>query len=124
MNEKASNKPVRHVLALFGGKDSSALAAFMRDKVPDMEYAFCDMGEEIRYALRIKLSDSEIDETEVKYSVMSECERLFATKLMPYMPTRAELEMEIERSRMRAAARSSRKRTTRAVVPVVKGAPS
>lgn len=70
------------------------------------------------------LLGTEIDETEVKYSVMSECERLFATKLMPYMPTRAELEMEIERSRMRAAARSSRKRTTRAVVPVVKGAPS
>lgn len=70
------------------------------------------------------LLGTEIDETEVKYSVMSECERLFATKLMPYMPTRAELEMEIERSRMRAAARSSRKRTTRAVVPVVKGTPS
>ena len=70
------------------------------------------------------LLGTEIDETEVKYSVMSECERLFATKLMPYMPTWAELEMEIERSRMRAAARSSRKRTTRAVVPVVKGTPS
>lgn len=70
------------------------------------------------------LLGTEIDETEVKYSVMSECERLFATKLMPYMPTRAELEMEIERSRMRAAARSSRKRTTRAVVPAVKRTPS
>ena len=56
------------------------------------------------------LLGTEIDETEVKYSVMSECERLFATKLMPYMPTRAELEMEIERSRLRVAARSTRKR--------------
>ena len=66
------------------------------------------------------LLGTEIDETEVKYSVMSECERLFATKLMPYMPTRTELEMEIERARMRTAARSSRKQTTRTVVPVAK----
>lgn len=61
------------------------------------------------------LLGTEIDETEVKYSVMSECERLFATKLMPYMPTRAELEMEIERSRLRVAARSTRKRPLPAV---------
>ena len=61
------------------------------------------------------LLGTEIDETEVKYSVMSECERLFATKLMPYMPTRAELEMEIERSRLRVAARSTRKRLLPAV---------
>jgi tRNA(Ile)-lysidine synthase TilS/MesJ len=32
-----SAKPVRHILALSGGKDSSALAVFMKDKVPDME---------------------------------------------------------------------------------------
>lgn len=61
------------------------------------------------------LLGTEIDETEVKYSVMSECERLFATKLLPYLPTRAELEMEIERSRMRTAARSNRRRAASAV---------
>ena len=55
------------------------------------------------------LLGTEIDETDVKYSVMADCERLFATKLMPYMPTQAELTMEIERSRLRMAARSPRK---------------
>ena len=33
-------KPVRHLLGLSGGKDSSALAIYMRDKVPEMEYFF------------------------------------------------------------------------------------
>ena len=51
------------------------------------------------------LLGTEIDETEVKYSVMADCERLFATKLMPYMPTQAELRTEIERARLRGAAR-------------------
>ena len=44
------------------------------------------------------LLGTEIDEPEVKYSVMAECERLFATKLMPFLPTKAELKCEIERS--------------------------
>ncbi len=38
----------RHILSLSGGKDSTALALHMRDKVPDMEYIFCDTGEELR----------------------------------------------------------------------------
>lgn len=37
----------RHVLGLSGGKDSSALAVYMRDKIPDMEYYFCDTGKEL-----------------------------------------------------------------------------
>ena len=45
---KATEKPVRHILALSGGKDSSALAVFMKDKVPEMEYVFCDAGEKLR----------------------------------------------------------------------------
>ena len=56
------------------------------------------------------LLGTEIDETDVKYSVMADCERLFATKLMPYMPSRDELKTEIERSRLRAAAQTARKR--------------
>ena len=44
---KATDKPVRHILALSGGKDSSALAVFMKDKVPEMEYVFCDTCEEL-----------------------------------------------------------------------------
>jgi 3'-phosphoadenosine 5'-phosphosulfate sulfotransferase (PAPS reductase)/FAD synthetase len=40
-------KPTRHILSLSGGKDSSALAIYMRDKVEGMEYAFCDTGKEL-----------------------------------------------------------------------------
>jgi len=42
MTVPTADKPVRHILALSGGKHSSALAVFMKDKVPDMEYVFCD----------------------------------------------------------------------------------
>jgi 3'-phosphoadenosine 5'-phosphosulfate sulfotransferase (PAPS reductase)/FAD synthetase len=38
----------RHILGLSGGKDSSALAVFMRDKVPEMEYVFCDTEKELQ----------------------------------------------------------------------------
>lgn len=37
----------RHVLSLSGGKDSTALAVFMQDKVSEMEYVFCDTGKEL-----------------------------------------------------------------------------
>lgn len=40
-------KPVRHVCGISGGKDSSAMALYMRDRVPDMEYFFCDTGAEL-----------------------------------------------------------------------------
>jgi 3'-phosphoadenosine 5'-phosphosulfate sulfotransferase (PAPS reductase)/FAD synthetase len=42
-------RPVRHVLGLSGGKDSAALAIYLKDKgtVPDMEYFFCDTGAEL-----------------------------------------------------------------------------
>lgn len=37
----------RHILMLSGGKDSTALAIYMRDRVPDMEYVFCDTDKEL-----------------------------------------------------------------------------
>jgi hypothetical protein len=40
-------KPVRHVLSLSGGKDSAALAVYMRDRVPEMEYIFHDTDKEL-----------------------------------------------------------------------------
>src|SRR5918911_533404 len=40
-------KPVRHILGLSGGKDSAALAIYMRDRVPEMEYFFTDTGAEL-----------------------------------------------------------------------------
>jgi len=44
----SKKKKVRHILSLSGGKDSTALAIYMRDKVPEMEYAFCDTGKELK----------------------------------------------------------------------------
>lgn len=37
----------RHVLSLSGGKDSAALAIYMRDRVPEMEYIFHDTDKEL-----------------------------------------------------------------------------
>jgi hypothetical protein len=37
----------RHILALSGGKDSSALAVYLKGKIPGMEYVFCDTGKEL-----------------------------------------------------------------------------
>lgn len=47
MTDKKTSKPVRHLLGLSGGKDSSALAIYLRDKVPEMEYFFTDTGAEL-----------------------------------------------------------------------------
>lgn len=40
-------KRVRHILSLSGGKDSAALAIYLRDRVPEMEYIFSDTGKEL-----------------------------------------------------------------------------
>lgn len=37
----------RHILSLSGGKDSAALAIYLRDRVPDMEYIFSDTRKEL-----------------------------------------------------------------------------
>lgn len=37
----------RHICGISGGKDSSALAVYLRDRVPNMEYFFCDTGAEL-----------------------------------------------------------------------------
>ena len=40
-------KRVRHILSLSGGKDSTALAIYLRDRIPDLEYVFCDTEKEL-----------------------------------------------------------------------------
>ena len=37
----------RHILSLSGGKDSAALAIYMRDRVPEMDYVFSDTRKEL-----------------------------------------------------------------------------
>ncbi len=41
------NEPTRHILCMSGGKDSTALALYMRDRVAEMEYVFCDTDKEL-----------------------------------------------------------------------------
>lgn len=45
-----SKKKVRHILGLSGGKDSTALAIFMRQQYPglEIEYFFCDTHKELK----------------------------------------------------------------------------
>lgn len=47
MPPHTADRPVRHVLGLSGGKDSAALAIYLRDRVPQMEYFFCDTEKEL-----------------------------------------------------------------------------
>jgi hypothetical protein len=42
-----SDRNVRHILSLSGGKDSTALAIYLRDRIPDLEYVFCDTEKEL-----------------------------------------------------------------------------
>jgi len=43
----ADGHPVRHILSLSGGKDSTALAIYLRDRIPELEYVFCDTEKEL-----------------------------------------------------------------------------
>ena len=43
----SEEKKVRHLLGISGGKDSAALAIYMRDREPEMEYFFADTGAEL-----------------------------------------------------------------------------
>lgn len=58
MKAYADQNDMRHVLGISGGKDSAALAIYMRDRVPQMEYFFCDTGRELpetyEYLLRLE----------------------------------------------------------------------
>lgn len=40
-------RPGRHIVSLSGGKDSTALAIYLRGKIPQVEYVFCDTHKEL-----------------------------------------------------------------------------
>ena len=42
-----ATRPGRHIVSLSGGKDSTALAIFLRGKIPNIEYVFCDTDKEL-----------------------------------------------------------------------------
>lgn len=41
------NRPLRHIVSLSGGKDSAALAIYLRDRIPDLDYVFSDTDKEL-----------------------------------------------------------------------------
>jgi 3'-phosphoadenosine 5'-phosphosulfate sulfotransferase (PAPS reductase)/FAD synthetase len=43
-----SSKARRHILGLSGGKDSTALAIYMKNRIPEMEYFFSDTDKELQ----------------------------------------------------------------------------
>lgn len=47
MQDFKDSKKTRHILSLSGGKDSAALAVYMRGSVEGMEYIFHDTGKEL-----------------------------------------------------------------------------
>ncbi|NJN66150.1 MAG: phosphoadenosine phosphosulfate reductase family protein [Chloroflexaceae bacterium] len=42
-----ATRPGRHIVSLSGGKDSTALAIYLRDFIPQLEYVFCDTHKEL-----------------------------------------------------------------------------
>jgi hypothetical protein len=42
-----ADQDVRHILGLSGGKDSAALAIYIRNRIEEIEYVFCDTGKEL-----------------------------------------------------------------------------
>ena len=50
---------IRHICGLSGGKDSSALAVYLKNKIPNLEYFFCDTGAELpetyEYLIRLEI---------------------------------------------------------------------
>ena len=47
--DSLSDKSIRHIVSISGGKDSTALALYMRQSYPEIpaEYVFCDTGCEL-----------------------------------------------------------------------------
>jgi 3'-phosphoadenosine 5'-phosphosulfate sulfotransferase (PAPS reductase)/FAD synthetase len=42
-----ATRPGRHIVNLSGGKDSTALAIYLKDHIPQLEYIFCDTHKEL-----------------------------------------------------------------------------
>ena len=47
MTQVEQSSKVRHILSISGGKDSAALAVYLRERIPDLEYVFCDTQKEL-----------------------------------------------------------------------------
>lgn len=47
MTTALEHRRVRHIVSLSGGKDSTALAIYLKDRIDGLEYVFCDTGAEL-----------------------------------------------------------------------------
>ncbi|TQJ58039.1 3'-phosphoadenosine 5'-phosphosulfate sulfotransferase (PAPS reductase)/FAD synthetase [Arthrobacter sp. SLBN-83] len=47
VDEAMADAGARHVLGISGGKDSAALAIYLKDRIPNLEYFFTDTGAEL-----------------------------------------------------------------------------
>lgn len=47
MTRPLDERRLRHIVSLSGGKDSTALAVYLRDRISELEYVFCDTGAEL-----------------------------------------------------------------------------
>ena len=47
MSIDKAEQPIRHILSLSGGKDSTALAIYLHHQIPELEYVFCDTDQEL-----------------------------------------------------------------------------
>ena len=57
----------RHILGISGGKDSAALAIHLKDKIPEMEYVFCDTGSELKETYEfIKRLEAHLDKKVIR----------------------------------------------------------
>ena len=57
----------RHILGISGGKDSAALAIHLKDKIPEMEYVFCDTGSELKETYEfIKRLEAHLDKRVIR----------------------------------------------------------
>jgi 3'-phosphoadenosine 5'-phosphosulfate sulfotransferase (PAPS reductase)/FAD synthetase len=123
-----SKQPVRHILGLSGGKDSTALAIFMRQQHPDlpMEYFFCDTHKELQETydyldriearLGIKINRLSADRgfdhwLEVYGGVLPSPQMRWCTKQMKIKPWRSLLAM-MQRSAISAFVQMSIVRVT------------
>lgn len=41
------SRPIRHIVSLSGGKDSAAMAIYLRDRLPELDYVFSDTDKEL-----------------------------------------------------------------------------
>ena len=76
-----SAAPVRHILSLSGGKDSTALAIYLRDRVRNMEYIFHDTGKELPDTLEyIELLEAYLGQRVIRTTTRETFDDILRTK--------------------------------------------